>query len=173
MWFHYRAELIISMRRPLDLQCESKASAEGNLYLAAQAYFKTIVQKIVADEKPTELDSVRCTIYSSINAGNVKMNGTFEDSCKILRDAINSTNEKKWKPIEIILQCIPAQVEARFWLEKMNDVEFEMERQLAMLKISKYPSNDRVPPLEKVMCQFLDLLTLLRKKLIVRTRNST
>jgi hypothetical protein len=169
----YGAELIISMRRPLNLQIESKASAEGNLYLAAQTYFKTIVQKIVADEKPTELDSVRCTIYSSINAGNVKMNGTFEDSCKLLRDAINSTNDEKWKPIEIILQCIPAQVEARFWSEKMNDVEFEMERQLAMLKtivqeskvISKHPSIDRVPPLEKAMCQFLDLLTPLRKKI--------
>jgi GTP-binding protein EngB required for normal cell division len=72
--------------------------------------------------------------------------------------------------MDIILKCIPAQFEARLRSEKMKDVDFEMERQLAMLKtivqesyaISKYPSIDRVPPLEKAMCQFLDLLTPLR-----------
>ncbi|XP_046463233.1 uncharacterized protein LOC124209330 [Daphnia pulex] len=165
----YGAELIVSMRRPLDLQCESKASAEGNIYLAAKAYFENIVPNRFLEKQPVELASIRCTIFSSINAGNVRKT-TFEDSCKLLRDVINSTNEEKWQPIEIILQCIPAQIEARFLSDKMKDVDFDMERQLAMLKtivkesnvISKYPSIDRVPPLEKAMCQFIDLLTPLR-----------
>nr|CAH0104742.1 unnamed protein product [Daphnia galeata] len=169
----YGAELIISMRRALDLKFESKASAEANIYLAAKSFFQQIIDsKLCNGERPAELDKVNCTIFSSIDPGNVK-NGTFENSFKILRDAVRSTNEDKWKPIEMTLKDIPAQIEARIWAEKMSDVDYEKERQLAMLKaiikesnvIAKHPSINRVPPIEKVMCQFLDLMAPFRKEI--------
>jgi GTP-binding protein EngB required for normal cell division len=169
----YGAELIVSMRRALDLNFESKSSAEGNMYLAAKAFFQQMIDsKVYHGERPTELDKINCTIFSSIDPGNVK-NGTFEDSCKVIKDAVCSTNEEKWKPIEITLKDIPAQIEARIWSEKTNDVDCEKERQLTMLKaitkesnlISKHPSINRVPPIEKVMCQFIDLLAPFRKEI--------
>ena len=167
----YGAELIISMRRALDLKFESKASAEAHIYLAAKDSFQQIFCSKVL-ERLTELDKVNCTIFSSIDPGNVK-NGTFEDSFKILRDAVRSTNEDKWKPIEMTLKDIPTQIEARIWAEKMSDVDYEKERQLAMLKaivkesnvIAKHPFISRVPPIEKVMCQFLDLVAPFRKEM--------
>ncbi len=169
----YGAELIISMRRSLDLKFESKASAEGNIYLSAKAFFQQIIDsKMYNDKQPIELDKINCTIFSSIDLRKVK-NGTFEESCKLLRDVINATNEEKWKPIEITLKNIPAQIEARISSDKMSDVDFEKERHLAMLKaiikesniISKHPSISRVPPFEKAMCQYLDLLAPFRKEI--------
>nr|CAH0098406.1 unnamed protein product [Daphnia galeata] len=169
----YGAELIISMRRTLDLNSESKSSAEGNIYLASKAFFQQMIDsKGYHGERPAELDKINCTIFSSIDPGNVKK-GTFEDSCKTLRDAVSFKNEETWKAIEITLKDIPAQIEARIRSEKLSDVDYEKERHLAMMKavikdsivIAKHPSINRVPPLEKVMCQFLDLMALFRNKI--------
>jgi hypothetical protein len=91
----YGAELIISMRRTLDLNSESKSSAEGNIYLAAKAFFQQMIDsKGYHGERPTELDKINCTIFSSIDPGNVKK-GTFEDSWKMVRHAISSDSEEK------------------------------------------------------------------------------
>ena len=182
----YGVELIISMRRTLDLNFESKASAEGNIYLAAKSFFQTIGPRMkIAGERLTEFKRIKCTIFSSLESRNIK-HGTFEDSCKLLQDllrpnikrSIYSDKEDKWKPIEIILkfkfnQKLSAEIKARLLTEKMSDVEFEVEKNLAMLKaiikesnvILKHPSINRVPPFEMAMCQFLDLLVAFQKKI--------
>jgi hypothetical protein len=141
--------------------------------LAAKAFFQQIIDsKVYHGERPTELDKINCTIFSSIDPGNVKI-GTLEDSCKMIRDAVSSTKKDKWKPIEMTLKDIPAQIEARIRSEKLSDVDYEKERHFAMMKaiikesnvISKLPSISRVPPFEKVMCQFLDLMAPFRKEM--------
>ena len=91
----YGVELIISIRQALDFNFKSKASAEGNIYLAAKAFFQQIIDsKVYHGERPTELDKINCTIFSSIDPGNVKK-GTFEDSWKMVRHAISSDSEEK------------------------------------------------------------------------------
>jgi hypothetical protein len=168
----YGVELIISMRRALDFNFESKASAEGNIYLAAKAFFQQIIDsKVYHGERPTELDKINCTIFSSIDPGNVK-NGTFEVSWKMVRHDISSDSEEKWKPIEFTLKMkfkmkILTQIDARMSSDKKR-----VERHMTMLEaiiresnvIAKHPSIHRVPPFEMVMSQFLNLLAQIRKK---------
>jgi hypothetical protein len=140
----------------------------------------------IVGERLTEFKRIKCTIFSSLESRNIK-NGTFEDSCKLLQDLLRPNikrsiySEKeadKWKPIEIILkfkfnQKLSAEIKARILTEKLSDVEFEVEKNLAMLKaiikennfILKQPSINRVPPFEMAMCQFLDLLVAFQKKI--------
>jgi hypothetical protein len=96
----------------------------------------------------------------------------------IKRSIYSEKEADKWKPIEIILkfkfnQKLSAEIKARILTEKLSDVEFEVEKNLAMLKaiikennfILKQPSINRVPPFEMAMCQFLDLLVAFQKKI--------
>ena len=85
----YGAELICTMRRPVDWRRESKDSAEENIYLVAKAYFDRIIgPNAINTEPPTELDKMSCRILSSLE--DVQPTETsFRQSCEFLRDVVN------------------------------------------------------------------------------------
>ncbi|XP_032794837.2 uncharacterized protein LOC116931378 isoform X1 [Daphnia magna] len=159
----YGVELICSMQRDVDLNCETKAIVEEDIYLAAKAYFdENMDMNSFTADLPVELKKVTCIVFTSTEAGKVQK-GSFLEFYEWSRLIIN---ESKDCPIEIVLRDIPSQIEARLVSEKMNDIEIEKEMNFEMWKwikseshsIARHPLIDCIPPLEKVMCQFIDLL---------------
>uniref|UniRef100_A0A0P5RSW1 AIG1-type G domain-containing protein n=1 Tax=Daphnia magna TaxID=35525 RepID=A0A0P5RSW1_9CRUS len=159
----YGVELICSMQRDVDLNCETKAIVEEDIYLAAKTYFdENMDMNSFTADLPVELKKVTCIVFTSTEAGNEKK-GSFQAFCEWSRLIIN---ESKDCPIEIVLRDIPSQIEARLVSEKMNHIEIEKEMNFEMWKwikseshsIARHPLIDCIPPLEKVMCQFIDLL---------------
>ncbi|KAK4030073.1 hypothetical protein OUZ56_023031 [Daphnia magna] len=171
----YGAELICSMRRAVDWQRETKESAEENIYLVAKAYFDYIIgPKATNTEPPAELEKVSCRILSSLE--DVYMvDSSFRQSCEFLRDVINFKEDNQpatlWRPIFIVRRQIPRQIETRILLDRIVDKRLKIERKLHWIvkesrRISKHPFLNRIPPLEKAMFQFLDLLDLAEKEIM-------
>ena len=163
----YGAELICTMRRPVDWRRESKDSAEENIYLVANAYFDRIIgPNAINTEPPTELDKMSCRILSSLE--DVQPTETsFRQSCQFLRDVVNFKEDhqpaKLWRPIYIVRRQIPKQLETRILLDRLTDKRMKVERKWHWImkesrRIAKHPFLNRVPPFEKAICQFIDLL---------------
>nr|CAH0105778.1 unnamed protein product [Daphnia galeata] len=171
----YGAELICSMSRPVDWHRETKNSAEENIYFLAKTYFDQIIgPHAVNTEPPTELDKMSCRILSSLE--DVQPTETsFRQSCEFLRDVVNFKEDhqpaKLWRPIYIVRRQIPNQIETRILLDKIIDDRFKIERKLHWIvsesrRISKHPFLTRIPPLEKVIYQFIGLLQPLEKEIM-------
>ena len=171
----YGAELICSMSRPVDWQRETKNSAEENIYFLAKTYFDQIIgPNAINTELPTELDKMSCRILSSLE--DVQPTETsFRQSCEFLRDVVNFKEDhqpaKLWRPIYIVRRQIPNQIETRILLDKIIDDRFKIERKLHWImsesrRISKHPFLMRIPPLEKVIYQFIGLLQPLEKEIM-------
>ena len=162
----YGAEFICSMRKKVDMSCETKENAEGRLYLAAKSYFDQAIGPNSTSTQPSpDLENVDCIIHTSLQKGVLQ--GSFRSSCEYLRDVINKDNPlQSWRPIEILLCSIPAHLNARLALEKMKDSQLGQER--TRLKwnrigsesasLSSHPIVDRVPPFKKMLVKFRLLL---------------
>ncbi len=180
----YGAEMICSIEKSVDWKWETKKCVERNLYLAAKDYFNRAFGRDPATTQlPFELNEVTCNVLNSIEAGK-NSNGSFKEFSQYLRDLINCYHDErpeKWKPVEIVLRDIPAQIETRLWSERRNEIEFLKEQYEVMWKwiveesriLSNHSSLQRFPPLEKVMCQFQDLLQPFWYKEIVKFQENT
>ena len=164
----YGAELICCMRRAVDWRRETKDSAEENIYLVAKAYFDYIIgpKTTIITDPPAELEKVSCRILSSLEDIHMT-DSSFRQSCEFLRDIINFKEDnqpaKLWRPIYIVRRQIPKQIETRIVLDRIIDKRLKIERKLHWItkesyRISKHPFLNRIPPLEKAMFQFLQLL---------------
>jgi GTP-binding protein EngB required for normal cell division len=165
----YGAEMICSIEKLVDWEKETKESVERNLYLAVKDYFDhAFGLDSATTQLPFELNEATCNVFSSLEAGR-KSKGSFQEFIPYLRDVIHFYQDErpeKWKPVEIVLRDIPAQIETRLWSEKRNEIEFLKEQYEVTWKwivketrnLSKNSSLQRFPPLEKVICQFQDLL---------------
>ena len=171
----YGAELICSMSRPVDWQRETKNSAEENIYFLAKTYFDQIIgPNAINTEPPPELDKMSCRILSSLE--DVQPTKTsFRQSCEFLRDVVNFKEDhqpaKLWRPIYIVRRQIPKQLETRILLDKLMDKRMKVERKWHSIvsesrRISKHPFLTRIPPLEKVIYQFIGLLQPLEKEIM-------
>ncbi|XP_057365234.1 uncharacterized protein LOC130685947 [Daphnia carinata] len=163
----YGAELICSMRRPVDWRRETKDSAEENIYLVAKAYFDRIIgPKAINTEPPIELEKVSCRILSSLEDVQ-PTESSFRLSCEFLKDVINFKEDnqpaKLWRPIYIVRRQIPKQIETRIVLDRLTDKRLKIERKWHWImkeshRIAKHPFLNRVPPFERAICQFIELL---------------
>ena len=171
----YGAELICSMSRPVDWQRETKNSAEENIYFLAKTYFDQIIgPNAINTEPPPELDKMSCRILSSLE--DVQPTETsFRQSCEFLRDVVNFKEDhqpaKLWRPIYIVRRQIPKQLETRILLDRLMDKRMKVERKWHSIvsesrRISKHPFLTRIPPLEKVIYQFIGLLQPLEKEIM-------
>ena len=164
---NYGAELICRIRRNVDVCYEDKDFVEESIYLAAKSHFNLAMLTLWHNfpPPPSELDNLQCTILSSLNAGHVK-HGNFQQCFGWVKEVMAFNNPQKWRPVEIVLYEIPAQMEALLQSEKIVDIQLHMEKnkdnfewiQKQSRIISKYQHIDRVPPLERMLCQFIDLL---------------
>jgi hypothetical protein len=163
----YGAELICSMSIPVDWHRETKNSAEENICFLAKTYFDQIIgPNAINTEPPTELDKMSCRILSSLE--DVQPTETsFRQSCQFLRDVVNFKEDhqpaKLWRPIYIVRRQIPKQLETRILLDRLTDKRMKVERKWHWImkesrRIAKHPFLNRVPPFEKAICQFIDLL---------------
>ncbi|XP_032793333.2 uncharacterized protein LOC116930081 [Daphnia magna] len=163
----YGAELICSMRRPVDWRRETKDSAEENIYLVAKAYFDRIIgPKAINTEPPIELEKVSCRILSSLEDVQ-PTESSFRMSCEFLKDVINFKEDnqpaKLWRPIYIVRRQIPKQIEARILLDRLTDKRLKIERKWHWImkethRLAKHPFLNRVPPFERAIRQFIELL---------------
>ncbi len=175
----YGAEFVFSMRKVVDRSCETKESVEGSIYLAAKTYFAQALNSSTSIQVPADLDRVSCTTYSSMDVDNV-VESSFRLSSQFLRDAINK-DDRKWRPVEILLRYIPEQLETRLWSDRLADHQLEKEQTDGIWKwivdqsrdMSTHPSVDRIPPLAKAMAQFRDGLTPLRKAIKNFSKSNT
>jgi hypothetical protein len=163
----FGAELICTMSRAVDWRRESKESAEENIYLVAKAYFDRIIgPNAINTEPPAELDKVSCRILSSLE--DIQPTEiSFRQTCEFLRDVINFKEDnqpaKLWRPIYIVRRLIPKQIETRILLDRLTDKRLKVERKWHWImkesrRIAKHPFLNRVPPFERAICQFVDLL---------------
>ncbi|EFX71619.1 hypothetical protein DAPPUDRAFT_327022 [Daphnia pulex] len=171
----YGAELICCMRRSVDWRRETKDSAEENIYLVAKAYFDYIIgtKTTIITDPPVELEKVSCRILSSLEDVHMT-DSSFRQSCEFLRDIINFKEDnqpaKIWRPIYIVRRQIPKQIETRIVLDRIIDKRLKIERKLHWItkesyRISKHPFLNRIPPLERAMFQFLNLLEPVRNEI--------
>ena len=169
----YGAEFICSMRKKVDMSCETKENAEGRLYLAAKSYFDQAIGPNSTSTQPSpDLENVDCIIHTSLQKGVLQ--GSFRSSCEYLRDVINKDNPlQSWRPIEILLRFIPTLLNVRLAFEKTRDKKLEFERtelkwnriKSQSISLLSHPIVDRVPPIKKMLMQFRSLLEPLFKVL--------
>ena len=166
----YGAEFIFSMRKTVDLSCETKESAQGGLYLSAKSYFDQAIGSHSTSIRPSaDLDRVCCTLHSSLDVDNFA-DRPFRVISEHLRNIINK-EDNLWQPIEILLRFIPEQLETRLWSDKLSDHHLEKEKTEEIWNwiveqsnsLSSHPSVDRIPPLAKIVTQLRDGLSSLRK----------
>ncbi|XP_045024262.1 uncharacterized protein LOC116931385 isoform X1 [Daphnia magna] len=174
----YGAELICSMRRPLNLERETKEGAEQSIYLAAKEYFNQI---ILGESSSIDLDlivileKISFTVFSSLKPGE-QTEKSFSEFGQYLRKICCSDKDDyspKWKPIDLVLISILAQVEARIWEDRKRDFAFEIERhrftctwnQKAISSISNHSHINRFPRFKNVINQFQNLLQPFHRKI--------
>ena len=164
---NYGAELICQIRRTVDVRYEDKDSVEESIYLAAKSYFNLAMQTLWHNfpPPPPDLDNVHCTILDSLNAGQTK-HGNFQQCCGWVIQVMAFNNPHKWRPVDIVLSEITLQMEALLQSEKIVDIQFQVDKNKDTFEwirsqsriISNYGRLDRVPPLERMLCHFKDLL---------------
>ncbi|KAI9559812.1 hypothetical protein GHT06_013819 [Daphnia sinensis] len=172
----YGAEVICSFHRPLDLQGETKDSAQRNLYLSSKNYFdQTIGGQSASVSIPVEFEKVSCTIFSSIEGGK-QIEKSFQEFNQYLQKICNSVEDdhpSKWKSINLLLFYIPEQVKTRIELDRKTDFKSEVEQHEStwtwieeeIRSISDLSSIHRFPLLEKVMSHFQNVLSNFRKQI--------
>jgi hypothetical protein len=180
----YGAEIICSIKKLVDWEKETKESVERNIYLTAKDYFDHAFGLDPATTQlPPELNEATCKVLNSLEAGK-NSKSSFQEFIQYLRDVIyyyHDERPEKWKPIEIVLRDIPAQIDARLWLERRNEIAFLKEQYEITWKwivkesriLSNHLSLHRFPSLEKVICQFQDLLQPFWNKEIVKFQENT
>ncbi|KAK4030183.1 hypothetical protein OUZ56_023160 [Daphnia magna] len=171
----YGAEVICSMRRRLNLEQETKESAEQSIYLAAKEYFNQIIDgKSPSMDLPEKLDKVICTVLNSLKTGESEMYLVeFSRYLQKICSSDKDDNSPKWKPVNLLLFSIPAQVEARIWSEQNSDFAFEKEAhqdmcyriQETIRSIFNHSSLKRFPLLKKVIFDFQSLLPSFNKRI--------
>ncbi|XP_046655010.1 uncharacterized protein LOC124348779 [Daphnia pulicaria] len=181
----YGAEMICSIEKSVDWKWETKKCVERNLYLAAKDYFdRAFGQDPATTQLPVELNEATCNVLNSIEAGK-NWNCSLKEFRQYLRNLINNYHDErpeKWKPVEIVLRDIPAQIETRLLSDRNIEIAFLKEQNEVMWKwiveesriLSNHLSLQRFPPLlEKVICQFQDLLQPFWNKEIVKFQENT
>ena len=159
----YGAELILSIRKSVDCQRETKESVEQNIYLAAKTYFDQAINSNWV-QPPVELENVTCNIISS--QGVIRdRDYSFQIASDFIRFHHVDNNSNMWRPIEMVLFRVNT-VEALFLSEKMVDIQEEKKRHYHMWEwiinecqtFVNHPHLRRLSPLKKIVYQFQDLL---------------
>ena len=160
----YGAEFICLMRRPVDLGRETKESAEKTLLQAARSYFEGAY--LTNSEPPMELDSIRCTVLSSVEAYHATECTVQQFANALTHFEKLNVPDEKCRPIDIALLYIPEQMEIRFLMDKINDKKTDIEEKYHLIttescKLYNTPFLDHVPPLVKLVSNFRQISTLL------------
>ncbi|KAK4030178.1 hypothetical protein OUZ56_023154 [Daphnia magna] len=174
----YGAELICSMRRPLNLERETKEGAEQSIYLAAKEYFNQTIDGKTPSmdlDLKAKLEKISFTVFSSLKPGE-QTEKSFSEFGEYLKKICCSDKDDyspKWKPIDLVLIFIPTQVEAQIWEDRKSDFAFEMDGhrfkctwiQKAISSISNHSHIDRFPRFKNVINQFQNLLQSFDRKI--------
>ncbi len=193
----YGAEIICSMKRSINRESgETKESVEESIYLAASDYFEKVITGPNSsaahppnNDPPAELNGVKITVFSSIEPSNVMDNLLqFSD---YLRSIVNISGgqdglihtETQWRPVEMTLLHM---FNVLLALDRQKDLEMEKEwneatwkwidKECCAMLLDQSPISDsivRVPPLEKTLRNFRDLLGMLRNEMTKNSRGIT
>ena len=179
----YGAEFIFSMRRDINSEKETKESAENSIFVDAKTYFDQVTGSGWTNIKPpTQLENVLCTVYSNLKTGQLKKDCSIQQSVKWLADLIKHMKRDKWRPVNIRLLLIPAQLEFRLQEEKIVTRKREMTLNFLRIStkscnLSKHPTLLKIPPFRNILLQFLELFKSLEIKMAkvhaVNAENST
>ncbi|XP_045024267.1 uncharacterized protein LOC123466431 isoform X2 [Daphnia magna] len=165
----YGAELICSMRRPLNLERETKEGAEQSIYLAAKEYFNQTIDGKTPSmdlDLKAKLEKISFTVFSSLKPGKQTKKSFSEFGEYLQKICCCDDYSSKWKPIDLVLIHIPGQVEARIWADRRSDFAFEIEQhkvtfnriQKTIGSLSNHFSLKRFYLFENVIRQFQKLL---------------
>ena len=150
------------------MQEESKEDVEEEIKSTTESYLEHILENENNSELPTELNGIDCTIYSSsseLKSG--KYSGRLmSEAIKLIRDVIKQSNDQN--PILMKLKLIPQNLEVKRYREKVKDCHQKSIRSMDLIrrqsnKLKKHPYINKVPPLKKVLDNFLELLEPLVK----------
>ena len=166
----YGAEFICCLRRNVDLSIETKIEAEDQMYWAAKTYYVQATTNSAEIDPPTELDNVSCVMYNSLSVGQVLQFPVLRNSVDWLKKTFLFTKDEYWRPVEISLRPIPAQLQHLIESDKKMKNEKEMELNWYSVWtesriLAKHPAIHRIPPLEKILDHFVNLLQPLRIKM--------
>ena len=171
---NFGAEFICCLRRNVDLTVETKTDAEDQIYWAAKIYFDHAVKTNWTEmEPPLELDNISCVLYNSLGLGQVlqRLQHPFRQSVDWLQKVLLYTNNKNnWRPVKITLRPIPEQLETLRQSERIVAKKLKMELNWCWIKeesrlLTKHPTLHRIPPFEKILTHFVNLLESLRCKI--------
>ena len=175
----YGAELICSMQKSIVCELDNRECAEESFYLAVKAFFDETLRwksSTTRCEPPAELHNVSCRIYSNLDTSQLKSTESFERFHAWLNKNIievEDDNSEKWRPIEMNLQRIPDLIEARFLLERMQDIKLGRKRNKITWnkiktrnnKIGNHKLINRIPPIKRILNQLYVLLNPLEQKI--------
>ena len=169
----YGAEIICSMRKDIKSQIEKKRSIEDSISRAAKMYIDAAIKTnwTKLERPPIELDNNSCQIFSSVDVGQQVMTGSFLQFCEWFRKNITIASQSKWKPVDIVLQRISAPLpsNALSRSETLKDSQCEIERKWQWIcnesfNLVTQPGLPKIPLMEKMLCDFSDLLLAFRKQ---------